>query len=263
MTQPFFFGESNKRLFAFYHPPQKQCSGKAILLCYPVGQEYLRVYRSYRLLASRLSANGAHVLRFDYFGTGDSSGTNEQSELKHWLNDIDLAIEQLKSKSGLSRVSIVGLRLGATLAAKACTERNDIDHLICWEPVVDGKIYIDDLQTTHAAMLKDPDRFYKARTAEECESNELIGFLFSDKLLAEIKTIDKTDLLNAYCDSFNLINASNNDGIRSLSTHRLVNSSEIQYNQFETDLCWSDINQIETTFAPQEIIGHITKKLTK
>ncbi len=40
------------------------------MLCQPLGIESICVYYSYRLLAER----GLAVLRFDYDGTGDSTG---------------------------------------------------------------------------------------------------------------------------------------------------------------------------------------------
>jgi len=263
MTQPFFFGQSDSKLFGFSHPPLKQSKNIAILLCYPLGQEYLRVYRSYKLLANRLSASGAHVLRFDYFGTGDSDGRSEECDLEHWLRDINVAIEELKTKSGLDSVSIVGARLGATLAAKVSIDRDDIDNLVFLDPVINGQDYLHKLQETHQSMLCDPDRFSTARTIDESFPNELVGFTFSNRFMEDVNTLTDIDLMKAKCANLYLINSSNCDLIEELPKAEIKSANEVIYSQFDTTICWSDISQIETTIALQGIISHITNKLTK
>jgi len=261
--QPFFFTESDRKLFGFIHPPQKQNKNIAVLLCYPLGQEYLRVYRSYKLLANQLSLSGAHVLRFDYFGTGDSDGTSEECDLEHWIRDINVAIEELKIKSGVDKVSIIGTRLGATLAAKVSCEREDIDKLVFLDPIIDGKDYIHKLQITHQSMLCDPDRFSTARSIDESFPNELVGFTFSNHFMANVIHLTEKDLMRAKCVSLSLIDSCNCDLMKKLPEANLKSAGEVTYKQFDTKICWSDISQIETTIALQEIISHITNKLTK
>ena len=74
--KPLFFGEANRRLYGVYHPPAKP-SRHAVLLCYPGMQEYNAAHWMFRRLATSLSREGHHVLRFDYYGTGDSDGETD------------------------------------------------------------------------------------------------------------------------------------------------------------------------------------------
>ena len=73
--EPFYFGTSSKPLFGCYHVPQsalrRDCG---VLFCAPMGSEYVRFHRAYRQLADRLAKAGFPVLRFDFYGCGDSSG---------------------------------------------------------------------------------------------------------------------------------------------------------------------------------------------
>lgn len=143
---PFYFGSGARRLFGLYTAAAAARSARAVVLCAPWGQEYLRAHRSLRQLGNQLAAAGCHVLRFDYFGTGDSAGEFLDASLDGWERDIDSAIDELMDMSDARRVGLVGLRLGATLAAQAAARRRkEVDALLLWDPVVRGAAYADEL----------------------------------------------------------------------------------------------------------------------
>jgi uncharacterized protein len=143
---PFFFGSSKKQLFGVHHPPKTDTArATAILLCYPFGDEYMRTHKAVRQLALHLAKVGFHLLRFDYFGTGDSAGESEEGTIEQWVEDIAVAADELKETSGLASISVVGLRLGAALAAEAVATRTDVADLVLWDPVVRGAAYFDEL----------------------------------------------------------------------------------------------------------------------
>ena len=61
----FFFGKA-KSLFGAYYPGEGTSPrASAVLLCGPIGQEFMRVHRALHQLAGLLAAAGFHVLRFD------------------------------------------------------------------------------------------------------------------------------------------------------------------------------------------------------
>lgn len=134
---PFHFGSAERRLFGVYDPAHKIGGAtRAAVVCYPSGDEQIHSYRTLRQLAARMSQAGIHVLRFDYYGTGDSSGETGAGDIASWCGDIETAIAELKDMTGATRVSLVGLRLGANLAARVAERRPDeIDNLVLWEPL--------------------------------------------------------------------------------------------------------------------------------
>lgn len=149
---PFFFGSSIQPLYGVYHPQKaKQMRQEAILLCPPFGQEYMRSHRAYRQLAMLLTKQGFPVMRFDYRGTGDSSGNVEDATLEGWLDDIGAAIEELKETAGVEKIHIVGLRLGALLASAASAKKLTNGKLVLWDPVISGNAYDAELQGEMAA----------------------------------------------------------------------------------------------------------------
>jgi uncharacterized protein len=215
-----FFGESPQSLFGCYHPPsmERECS-HSILLCYPFGHEYIRVHRVFRRLAINLASNGFHVFRFDYFGTGDSSGDPEQARLRQWIENIYKASEQLQLRSKLSRVCLVGLRLGATMAVMAAKELPEMDALVLWEPVVNGSEYLRELAIE---QYRFEESTLGCKIEIKCDSrnsipNEILGFPISPLLLDDLRQVDlmtipvhakdihvvlgtDTPEVNAYCE---------------------------------------------------------------
>ena len=69
---PCQFGPDGQQRLGIYHAPRASVAGEGgVVLCAPIGQEYMRTHRPLRQLALALADAGLHVLRFDYHGTGD------------------------------------------------------------------------------------------------------------------------------------------------------------------------------------------------
>jgi pimeloyl-ACP methyl ester carboxylesterase len=143
-VNPFFFGPSGRPLFGvFTHGKGGERPPWSVLLCYPAGAEYMRAHRAFRQLNTMLNRAGANVLRFDYSCTGDSAGNSVEASVQNWLDDIDWAMDELKDTAMADSITVVGLRMGATLASLATGKRDDVDHLVLWDPVVSGTEYLD------------------------------------------------------------------------------------------------------------------------
>ena len=110
MMITFYFGPTDKSLFGIYHKPKSMKDRrKGIVLCYPMGQEYIRSHRALHQLAIKLSGTGFHVLRFDYYGCGDSFGYCQEGNLNQWTQDIQIAIQKLKSYEYVSNTCLCNL----------------------------------------------------------------------------------------------------------------------------------------------------------
>jgi pimeloyl-ACP methyl ester carboxylesterase len=185
--KPLFLGNSARRLYGVYHPPARG-SRHAVLLCYPGLQEYNAAHWAFRRLASMLARDGHHVLRFDYFGTGDSAGESVDANPLGGVEDVKQAAQELKDLSGARDLSIVGMRLGAVLAALACVDALKVRRLLLWEPVIDGRAYVRELE------LWDERRnlflLHAARTRGR--RDELLGHPFPSDVRAAIEALDLT-----------------------------------------------------------------------
>jgi pimeloyl-ACP methyl ester carboxylesterase len=164
MTVPLFFGEGRRRLFGVYDPAIGKAAAsaggaRAIVFCGPWGPDYYVAHGALRRLATNLALAGHHVLRFDYFGVGDSGGESNDSDFEGWCSDVAMAVDELKSMTRIARVCLVGLRLGATLAATVAADRRDINALVLWDPIVRGHEYLEELSREHTAWLNERTRY--------------------------------------------------------------------------------------------------------
>jgi glycosyltransferase involved in cell wall biosynthesis/alpha-beta hydrolase superfamily lysophospholipase len=152
MVTPLYFGPSERPLAGWYHAPDpERRSDHAVVICQPLGHEYINAHRTMRHLANRLSAAGIAALRFDYDGTGDSAGCDEDpGRLAAWIGSVRHAERALRDQSGCRQISLAGLRMGATLAALLSNEL-EVSSLLLWAPCVRGRTYVRELKALAAA----------------------------------------------------------------------------------------------------------------
>jgi alpha-beta hydrolase superfamily lysophospholipase len=115
----------------------------AVLLCPTIGIEAVNARYAYMYLADRLADSGLACFRFDYDGTGDSAGQqNDPDRVQAWLNSIQLAMELLRGL-GTGRIGVVGLRMGATLLAESFGSGPAVvDDLVLWDPCASGRSFL-------------------------------------------------------------------------------------------------------------------------
>jgi len=144
-AQPFWFGAVTRPLFGWYHAPSGRARA-AVVLCNAFGHEALVQHRSYRHLAQTLASHGYATLRFDYDGTGDSSGNaSDPDRLEAWLSSIDAAVREVSRLSGAADVTLFGVRLGAVLAAEYA-RRHPVRGLILMAPPRSGKAWLREMR---------------------------------------------------------------------------------------------------------------------
>lgn len=191
---PFYFGTHPCRLYGCYHKPQvTRDNTAAVILCQAIGQEYLQTHRVIYQLALLLSGAGFHVLRFDYSGCGDSEGEFEKGSIDRWAGDIHTAVVEIMQRCAQKRVYLIGLRMGATLAAKAASDCNQVAGVILWEPIVCGDRYLQELIDSQSDYLKYfPDQI--GRDVESLMTEEIFGFPMTSRLRSELTAINSDNI---------------------------------------------------------------------
>lgn len=133
---PMLIGNAGRPLHAVFSPAAGKRRRRAVVFCPPFGNEYARTHRAGRLLAQKLAAAGFDILRFDYYGTGDSSGEDHEFSPEGAVEDALAAVEEAKDLSGARRVMLVGMRDGAAVALHVAARAGGVDRLVLWEPLV-------------------------------------------------------------------------------------------------------------------------------
>ncbi|TWS24655.1 alpha/beta hydrolase, partial [Tsukamurella sputi] len=114
-----YFGPVGAPLYGALHVPGSRRVRGTVLLVPPLAKEQYDVLRGLRRLAASLAAEGLAVLRFDYRGTGDSSGPSGDADAaRDWIASVRHADDYLRGL-GLGAPAVVALRVGAALAGAA------------------------------------------------------------------------------------------------------------------------------------------------
>lgn len=148
MEMPFFFENDGAELFGMFHQidtdlmenTNRPRLNMGMIFCSPFAEEKLWSHRVLVNFARFLSQRGYPVLRFDQRGHGDSDGEFSDTTVESYLSDISRATETLYQRTDVKIVGLLGLRLGATMAALAAHEVG-ADFLVLWEPVIRGDEY--------------------------------------------------------------------------------------------------------------------------
>jgi dienelactone hydrolase len=121
-------------------------------------------------------------LRFDYHGTGNSAGDDSDPDrVAAWIANVREACVRARAETDRTRVCLVGVRLGATLAALA-TRQVAVEDLVLWNPCISGKNYVREMQAI-------------AMSVEDAESHadgllESAGYVITADTLEALRRID-------------------------------------------------------------------------
>jgi pimeloyl-ACP methyl ester carboxylesterase len=236
----------------------------AVLLCNPFGEEAARAHRIYRVLATQLERSGYPVLRFDYFGTGDSMGESSHVSVDRWLDDIGLAANELTAAVGARKLVAIGLRLGGTLAAlSASRDKVRLRHLVLWDPVVSGAGYLEELAEMHRAYtlhelgsLAQPTQ---PRTLANGIPTEALGTPISASLAAELGSIDlTTETLRA--DHATVISTADSPAIARLRT-QLAESPSVRWIDLPKSSEWNSDAALNASTVPMDVIQTVVSRV--
>lgn len=247
---PFYFGPE-RALFGMFHA-SGSTARKAVLLCPPLGQDQIRCHRLYRQLAQALVAEGIAVLRFDYYGTGDSAGDSVEMDWQRCLSDTAVAADELRARSGVDRVFAFGARLGGSIALASAAQAS-VAGIVAWDPVFDGGAYVAQLDAMQSALCLDGRRFMVPRNAADAAA-QWLGFAISDSLHQQIADlhIDHPGVPTLLLDSL------------SPDAQRSVNGFMVDVamtRSLEIHTPWDDPRRLEVAILSHPLIQAVTQHM--
>jgi pimeloyl-ACP methyl ester carboxylesterase len=239
----FFFGPPERQLFGYLHVPRGTAKGAAVL-CAPWATEYQYAHRALHFLAKRLAASGFHVLRFDYSGTGDSWGRSTDADLDRWVGEVAQAVGELRAASGIELVDLVGLRLGAVVAARAVDEIPGVRRVVLWDPIVDGDRWLTERGAAH--------------TGSEDEDVEVGGALVSGRFVQQFRSI-RGDAFHTGSAEKVLVLLTQRD---TWERDSLPEGDGVERQLMDQPAPWVEEESIWTGQVPVDAVGRIAEWLT-
>lgn len=248
---PMFFGSTREPLFGVYHAPTTRPVREAgVVLCQPVGHEYVRTHRFVLHLAGALAARGYHVMRFDYSGTGDSWGGDDDASLARWVRDTRAAADELRETAGVSRLHLVGIRLGGAIALRAAQGRADVEAVVLWDPVLRGAAYVAELAAVGEAFLA--SEYPAPRRGERFDPavHGVVGHVLGSVALAELEELDLTTA--AAGRQLALVLTHERGGIASLRRHLEDVRHPTRIERVHARPEWESATQAAAALLPQQ-----------
>ncbi len=242
----FFLPFNEKQIFVNHSLPIKGRAQRAAILFYPFGQEYMRSHKAFRQLASLLIRKNFDVYRFDYPGTGDSSGFAEEGLFSDYVESGHALINFVKQES-YEQVHLVGLRLGALVAAQCFSRHPELNHLVLWDPLVDGKAFFDDCQ-----------KHSPNHSAEESVWS-IHGYPLSVTFRAQIleASIDRVDFVSH--QQLSLLVSSEQDDTRRIQ--RLGKNMRLNFKVIPPENDWNYVDMVGSILIPTDLIREIVNSL--
>jgi alpha-beta hydrolase superfamily lysophospholipase len=212
LAEALYFASGSHRLFGWLHRAPDRArtqtaTGIGLVVCKPFGYESICAHRGMRAFSEAAANLGVPTLRFDYTGTGDSSDVDPRTDqLQVWVEDVLAAIAEIRRRTDVERVYLLGFRLGSVLAALAARRCAAVGGLILVGPIISGRRYLRDLRMTRmaASIGSDAKEVSNAAVAAvgspDAGQMEVSGFMLSAATLATLAQVDlkKPGLSTAY-----------------------------------------------------------------
>ena len=250
---PFYFGRCDKSLFGCYHEPHpaaKRASG--VVIAQPVGHEYINSHRALRQLAVLLANVGFPVLRFDYYGCGDSMGEEDQATVSQWIEDTSTAISELRKRGNLNTVCVIGLRLAATIAVLAASVQNELAALVLWDAIIRGKDFLNEvrsLQNERMRCRRKPTKRVEASNV----TRDFLGFAMSQSLSQSLETLEIPAFFRPAAKEVLVINSYPQKTESESYEHAVQSGTNTEYKQVAAPKIWEGTPE-GTLLVPSQIL---------
>jgi len=193
----FYLQPDSDPVFALFHEAaQARPDATAVLICPPFGWDDICSYRPRRTWAEYLAEASHPTLRFDFPGTGDSSGTpRDPGRVPAWSQAVVSAASWLRERTGRRRVAAIGMGLGGLMACKAIADGASIDEIVLWAAPARGASFVR--ETRAFALMEDTDAGDTDAQRPELLPEGFIwagGFLLSAETAAALGQLDLTEL---------------------------------------------------------------------
>lgn len=151
VERPFFFDLDAEKLFGLWHLPAG-APRAIVVMCHAFAEEKLWSHRVYVNFARDAALAACAVLRFDMRGEGDSDRDFEAADIESRVQDVVRAVEIARTEFPGVPLTLLGHRLGGSVALAAGARLADqVQRIVVWDPVQDGADYFGQLIRSNLA----------------------------------------------------------------------------------------------------------------
>jgi len=143
MEEQISFSSDGESVFAVLHIPEST-PAPGLIMCHGFTGHKAEAHRLFVTAARDFADNGLAVLRFDFRGSGDSSGDFSQMTVSREIADAGAALDFLAARpeADPNRLGILGLSLGGCVAACLAGRDERAQALVLWAPAArTGRIH--------------------------------------------------------------------------------------------------------------------------
>jgi hypothetical protein len=117
------------------------------------------------------------------------------------IDDAKAAVEELRDVSGARRVSVVGMRFGAAVAARLPSTH--LREVVLWEPILEGREHLAELRRVHAQ--RELGWLLPAARHAAGEPEDLLGYPLHEGVRGSIDAVDLRSGPYAACSGFSIV----------------------------------------------------------
>ena len=207
-------------------------------------------------------------MRFDYFGTGDSDGDDDEGDFDTWVANIVSANSELTKLSGIDRTAWLGMRLGASLCAIATsTVSRPPERLLLWEPVAYGKQYLRQLGVAHVEGLQAD---YGERWGSESDLRELaahtmttevLGFPLTENVRKKIESITPSSFAGSRAQNISMFALRKDAGAAALTMQFRERGAAVTEYAIQNEIHWATNEAMNSSIVPAEALQTILSSI--
>lgn len=184
--EPLWIDSPDGPLFGLFHSPVGGSARASVLICPSLASEQIAGYAACRELANQLARAGFAVLRFDYFGTGNSAGDLVGDGVVSVCQRGVTAASEWLQRACDGPMIVVGLRMGGTLAVSTIRSGSlRPDGVVLWDPAKSGKRWLRNQILLHRMYI----RGRAAEPEPAPEGVEVAGFLYDEPLASALASL--------------------------------------------------------------------------
>lgn len=202
MEVPVVFGREGHRLVGIMHIADSREKRPGVILFHGFTGNKIEPHRIFVKIGRKLASSGINVLRFDFYGSGDSEGEFIEMTFTGEVEDAFTAVDFLKQQAYIDpyRIGILGLSMGGGIASYVAGSRSDIKSVVLLSAVSSLVSLADRIRTQYPEDKLRSDGFV-----------DYLGWQLGVRFIEELPNISPVDKIKNFSGPVLIIHGSKDE----------------------------------------------------